>query len=258
MPIVDRRWLLQQILGTAEALGQTMAPNVAALMVDDLSGYPQDVLAQAFSRVRTTHAGRLTPKVVLDSLDELAGRPSASEAWAMAVNALDERKTVVWTVEMMDAWGAVSELAQRGDLIGARMGFLQAYERLVRIARDERQLPQVQISMGWDKQMAAAAIEKAVQLGYLKPEKLGEHAALIGYVTTPDSARLGYDGPERKGFHPAIAERLAAARDALVAKPEVQRMQRERAAQERDEELRRKKAEAQRRVDEHLRKGGAQ
>lgn len=273
------RWLLQQIMGTAELLGQNLSANAAAMLAEDLAGYPQDVLAKAFSRVRDSHTGPLTPKAFLDRIDEVSGRPNASEAWAMAVNALDERKTVVWTVEMMEAWGVVSDLAQRGDLIGARMGFIQAYERLVRIARDERQMPQVQVSMGWDRELVGPAVEKAIELGYMVPSRHASELTRIGYQpseTMRKALQLEYrNGPDRppvkvaalpapageavhKGFHPAIAARLAAAKQALQDKPEQVRLSREEQRRAEDEELQRRKDEAQRRVDERLREGGAQ
>lgn len=270
MPDVDRRWLLEQIMGTAELLDHALQPHVAALLADDISGYPEDVLKKAFARVRMEHHGRLTSKAIIDRIEELAGRPNASEAWAMAVNALDERKTVVWTVEMVDAWGVVSELAQRGDLIGARMGFIQAYDRLVRIARDERQLPQVMVSEGWDLQLRSVAIDKAIQLGYMDPKRDSAELARVGYdpgaAEGDKTVMLEYrDGtPQRmrevlqNGFHPDIAARLAAAKADLASKPERARTAKELKWQQEDEELRRRKEETQRRVDERLRKDGAQ
>lgn len=269
MATVDRRWLLEQIMGTAELLDTTIAPHAAALLADDLMGYPQDVIAKALARVRGEHRGRLTLKAIVDRIDQVAGRPSASEAWAMAVNALDERKTVVWTVEMVDAWGVVSDLAQRGDLIGARMGFIQAYDRLVAISRDERQLPQVMVSEGWDLQLRSVAIDKAIQLGYMDPKRDSAELARVGYdpgaADGDKSVMLEYrDGkPQRmrevpKGFHPDIAARLVAAKADLVSKPERARTAKELKWQQEDEELRRRKEETQRRVDERLRKDGAQ
>lgn len=270
MSAADRRWLLEQILGSAELLGYALPPHAANLLADDLAGYPREVIAKTMARVRAEHRGKLTPSAILDRIDEVAGRPSASEAWAMAVNSLDERKTVVWTVEMQDAWGVVAELARR-DLIGARKAFMEAYERLVRIARDERSLPQVLVSPGWDKEHVAVAVQKAIELGYLLPERHGDELVRIGYESSdappPQTAlQLEYrDGPDKppvkvgghspaaqvvsRGFHPAIAERLAAAREALVAKPEQERLSREQKEREHQQELQARKAEAQRKVD---------
>lgn len=264
MRTADRRWLLEQILATAELLGQEMTARTAAVFADDLAGYPQDVLAKALARVRAEHRGRLTPSAVLERIDEVAGRPSASEAWAMAVGALDERNTVVWTVEMRDAWGVVNDLAERGDLIGARMGFIQAYDRLVRIARDERALPQVEISEGWDKEAKALAITKAIELGYVDPARHSAELLRVGFdgvLPCPTgTVQISYKGglpvkveevAVQKGFHPAVAARFAAARQVLAEKPEQQRLRREQEERERQALLQQAKEETQRRVDEY-------
>lgn len=271
MQAADRRWILEQVMGTAELMGHMLQPHAAALLVDDLAGYPRGVIAKALNRVRSERQGRLTPKAITDRIDEVLGRPGANEAWAMAVNALDERKTVVWTVEMLDAWGVVSELAGAGDLVGARMGFIGAYERLVRMSRDERILPQVQISEGWDKDAKANAIAKAIELGYLDPARHRSEMLRVGYdgsaPAPKGTVQIAYKGDQpvkvsgstvQKGFHPAIAERLAAARSMLEAKPEQARLTREQMKRAEDEELQRRKEETQRRVEQHLRKGGTE
>ena len=167
----DMVWLIRQIIGTAELLGQEIKPTAAEMLADDLSSYPRPVLAAALSRVRTEHTGRLTPKAIIDRIDEAMGRPAANEAWAVAVTALDERATVVWTDEMAQAWGVAGPIAENGDMVGARMAFIGAYERLVRDAREKGAMPVVTVSEGWDKDHRVAAVEKAARLGYLPQEQ---------------------------------------------------------------------------------------
>lgn len=249
-------WLVQQIVGTSELLGHEIKPNAAAMLAEDLAGYPRDVLAKAFGRVRTEHTGRLTPKAVLDRIDEAMGRPGANEAWAMALTALDERNTVVWTVEMSDAWVVARDLAAQGDLVGARMAFIAAYERLVRTARDERRLPEVTVSVGWDGEMRAPAVEKAVALGYLTREKALEHVPALGYE--PDVASVALltgnvaaaaDAP------PEVRARLAQLREDLAAAPERRRLAREQQIRADEEDLQRRKKAMQRLVDDAIARG---
>ena len=254
----ELQWLVQQIVGTSELLGQEIKPTAAAMLAEDLAGYPRDVLAKAFARVRTEHTGRLTPKAILDRIDEAMGRPGASEAWAMAVNALDERKTVVWTAEMSGAWGVAHDVAAQGDLVGARMAFIGAYERLVRTARDERRLPEVTVSVGWDQQLRAAAVEKAVQLGYLTAEKAAEHMPFIGFAPgfqpvalLTGSVEASVDAP------PEVRARLLQLRDDLAAAPVLRRQSHEQQRLAEREDLQRRRAETQRRVDEAIAKGVA-
>jgi len=163
----DVMWLMKQIAATAELLGQSISPVAVEMMAGDLEHYPRDALAAALKRVRTEHAGRLTPKVIIEAIDAAMGRPGANEAWATALSALDERNTVVWTDEMAQAWEVARPVVQGGDEIGGRMAFKDAYERLVRVAREERRTPAVTVSVGWDAELRAAGVEKAVKLGYV-------------------------------------------------------------------------------------------
>lgn len=252
----ELQWLVQQIVGTSELLGQEIKPAAAAMLAEDLAGYPREVLAKAFARVRTEHTGRLTPKVILDRIDEAMGRPGANEAWAMAVNALDERNTVVWTTEMSDAWGVARELAAERDLVGARMAFIAAYERLVRTARDERRLPEVSVSVGWDSALRALAVEKAVQLGYLPLEQAVEHVPALRLAPgLPPVALLTGDVSAAPDAPPEVRARLAQLRDDLATAPERARRQREQKAQDERADWIARKAEAQRRVNAALKNG---
>lgn len=209
-------WLIRQIIGTAELLGQEIKPAAAEMLADDLSSYPRDVLAQALSRVRTEHTGRLTPKAIIDRIDEAMGRPAANEAWAVAIVASDERNTVVWTDEMAAAWGAAQPIAEGGDMVGARMAFIAAYERLVRTAREERRMPSVVVSIGWCQEGRTAAIEKAVQLGYMPQAEAQQY--LPAPAAAPWMASLLLTGPAVPvgNAPPEIAERLATLRNEMA------------------------------------------
>lgn len=171
----EQEWLVQQLVGTAELLGHPMSPPAAAMLAEDLSRYPSEVLARALARVRTEHTGRLSPKAIMDRIDEAMGRPAANEAWAIASQALDERATVVWTSEMADAWAVARPIAAGRDMVGARMAFIAAYERLVRSAREARTLPAIAVSIGWDKELRDVALEKAVRLGHLPADQAAAH-----------------------------------------------------------------------------------
>lgn len=249
----DMVWLIRQIIGTAELLGQEIKPAAADMLADDLSSYPRPVLAAALSRVRTEHTGRLTPKAIIDRIDEAMGRPGANEAWAVAVTAMDERATVVWTDEMAQAWGVALPIAAGGDLVGARMAFISAYERLVRTAREERRLPSVTVSIGWDAEGRTAAVEKAVQLGYMPQAEAQQYlpapAAAPGF--NPVALLTGRMEPAADA-PPEIRERLAQLREELAEGD--RRRARERAERIAADaaDFAERKARAQRQVDEKL------
>lgn len=172
-------WLVDQLAATSELLGQQMSETAAVMLAEDLADYPRTVLSSALKRVRTECTGKLTPKVIIEAIDATMGRPGSNEAWAMALSALDERNTVVWTQEMAQAWEVARPVVAGGDEIGGRMAFKDCYERLVRVAREERRIPVVTVSLGWDSDLRAAAVEKAVKLGYLQP------GATAAYLPAP-------------------------------------------------------------------------
>lgn len=249
----DLDWLIKQLVGTAELFGFPIAPTSAAMLAEDLAGYPKDVIARALSRVRSEHTGRLTAKAILDRIDELMGRPAANEAWALAVEAMDERATVVWTNEMSDAWLVAKSLATEGDMVGARMAFIAAYERLVRIARDTRTPPEVSVSLGWDKDGREVALDKAVQLGRITAEAADKHRVLKLAAPAIDAvALLEGKAVDFPGAPPDVRARLAVLRATLADRRRADEEARDRAVREEHRALQERKAEIQRQVNEHL------
>lgn len=254
--------LVQEIAATAEVLGQTVTERAAALMALDLSSYPHEVISHALSRVRSEHAGRFTIKAILDRIDDAVGRPTAHEAWAIALTSLDERNTVVWTNEMADAWLVASPLAKANDKFGARNAFVSAYERIVRAAKEAKALPVVTVSIGWDAQCRNPAIEKALSLGYITPERAAQEmdAALPAPTFNPVALLTGRIEPAST-MPPDTRARFAAMRKELDASASTHEAKKEAERKRKADELNQKKAEAQRRADECMAadqaKGGA-
>lgn len=246
-------WLTDQIMSTAEVMGTDIKPNAAAMMAEDLSDYPPAVMKKAMRRVRAEHTGRLTLKAILDRVDEAVGRPAANEAWAAALEALDEAKTVVWTDEMAQAWGVARAIAAAGDLVGARMAFIGAYERLVRDAREAGAMPVVTVSEGWDKDQRVAAVEKAARLGYLPEEQARAYLPAPEQPVFNPVALLTGHVEVSAGAPPEVRERLRKLRMELEqsdkVRAEERRQQREREAAD----LQRRKAEVARMVADYTR-----
>lgn len=163
----EQEKLILALMATAEVMGNEIKPNVAIVMVDDLSMYPLSDVLQALTRIRREHAGKLTLKAILDILAPAGGWLSANEAWALALPAADEAATVVWTQEMAKAWAIAKPILDAGDKIGARMAFIPAYERFVDQAKREGRDPHYEISDGWDANMRELAVQNAVTAGLL-------------------------------------------------------------------------------------------
>lgn len=249
----DMTWLVKQIVGTSELLGQAITPTAAAMLAEDLESYPREVLAKALSRVRTEHTGRLTPKAIIDRIDESMGRPAANEAWSVAMGAMDERNTVVWTDEMAQAWSVAQPIAQARDMVGARMAFISAYERLVRTAREERRLPVVSVSIGWDAQLRTKAVEQAVSLGYLPREQAAEYLPPPAPAFNPLALLQGkpVEAP------PEIRERIEQLKQSILDANERDALEAERRKQAEIEDLRKRKEHAQRMTDEAMQRSAA-
>lgn len=177
----EKEKLIVSLMATAEVMGSEIKPNVALVMVDDLSGYQLADVLQALTRVRREHTGKLTLKVILEILAPAGGWISANEAWAIALPAADEAATVVWTQEMAKAWAVSKPILDAGDKIGARMAFIPAYDRFVDQAKRESRTPHYEISAGWDANLRELAVQNAVTAGLL-PEPLQDTKAL----PTPD------------------------------------------------------------------------
>ena len=90
------------------------------------------------------------------------GRPSADEAWAIAIRSFDENLTIRWTTEIAKARGEVRELFET-DEVGARMAFREIYARLVDEARIKGEPAQWEVSLGLQQREDFA---KAAQIGY--------------------------------------------------------------------------------------------
>ena len=180
--------LILALMATAEVMGNEIKPNVAVVMVDDLSVYALSDVLQALTRVRRECSGKLTLKMILDILVPTSCWLSANEAWAVALPAIDEAATVVWTPEIAKAFEVARPILEGGDKIGARVAFIPAYDRLIDHAKRENRTPSYEVSVGWDANMREVAMRQAVTAGLLPAPKEDETKAL----PAPDKPKM-YD-----------------------------------------------------------------
>lgn len=159
----DQAELAMAICATAETLGQTISPNAAQMMAEDLAEHTIEVIANALRSCRRELSGRLTLGAILQRIQAADGRPGKDEAWSIAMAASDEFDTVVLTPEIRQAMSASGPILEAGDKVGARMAFLSAYERLVSSARAEGLPLKWEVSLGYDQARRVQAIESAVR-----------------------------------------------------------------------------------------------
>lgn len=169
----DKENLIKALCLTSEAIGSTISPTVAMMMADDLGDYPMDALGIALRACRREVKGRLTVADIIQRCQAEDGRPGKDEAWSIGLESSDEYGTAVMTWEIQQAMAAATPIMNEGDNVGARMAFMSAYERLVRISRQDAKPVEWIVSLGIIPERRAEAIERAVQLKRIPQE----HAA---------------------------------------------------------------------------------
>jgi hypothetical protein len=172
-----------------------------------------EVRAGFDTHVKDPMRGRFAP-LPADIVAQIEGslakdrRPGPEEAWAIALNAADENKTLVWTEEIAQAWGVARTVLQEGDEVGARMAFREVYARLVNEARAAGVLPLWWATVGHDPEQRDAALERAHVAGLLpKPERLRE-------LPAPDHAM----SLSNRNMTASVREKLIWQRDELAAR----------------------------------------
>jgi hypothetical protein len=164
------------------------------------------------AHVKDSQRGRFAP-LPADIVAQIEGlackdrRPGPEEAWSIALAAADERKTLVWTDEIAQAWGIAKTVYDSGDEVGARMAFREAYTRILAMARQHGAPARWTASIGTDPEQRDVALQGAYASGLLldPPEP-------VRLLAAPDHALSATN----RGMPPEIREKLAALRDRLA------------------------------------------
>ncbi len=171
----DKDQLIDALCLTAEAMGNVITPSAAMMMADDLSDYSLPELGRALRACRREVKGRLTVSDIIQRCQAEDGRPGKDEAWSIGLESSDEYGTAIMTWEIQQAMIPAKVILDEGDQVGARMAFMSAYERLVREGRQINRPIEVIVSLGFDKERRATAIQQAVQLGRLPQIEADRH-----------------------------------------------------------------------------------
>lgn len=184
-----------QLLDDAcDAIGKPRKTESAKMLFIEVAGsYGVENLKGALmAHLRDPERGRFvpTPADLIEKIQkamEKDGRPTADEAFAIAVQMDDEYTTVVTNDEISQAWAVAREIMP--DRTGARMAFRSAYERLVSQSRSANKSVQWFASLGHDKQGREGPLMQAAQLGRLSmnqvqqllpaPEQIAPAVALL-------------------------------------------------------------------------------
>ena len=177
------------ICATAETLGQTISATAAKLMAEDLSVYPPADIRKALQACRRELTGKLTLAAVLQRIDAEDGRPGKDEAWAIAMTTNDEFETVVLTDEIQLALAVAKPILDGGDKIGARMAFIDAYQRFVGQAREDAKPVNWHVSVGFDANRRIQAVTKAMELKRIPREHGQKYLADLSVEPVTEDGR---------------------------------------------------------------------
>lgn len=162
-----------RVLDAAYSLhSKSLSADARSLFFAALSDYSLADVRRAFSaHIKDPERGQYPPKPAdliaqLRPAPESDGRPGADEAWSIAIRALDERNTVVWTAEISRAWTEISHLAH-GDETAARMAFRGVYTRLLDAARATGTPAKWTPTLGWDVEQREQVVGESVRAGRL-------------------------------------------------------------------------------------------
>lgn len=240
------------ICATAETLGQTISATAARLMAEDLAAFPPQDIRKALQSCRRELTGKFTLGAVMQRIQAEDGRPGKDEAWSIAVMANDEFETVVMTDEIQLALTAARPVLESGDKIGARMTFINAYERFVLHAREAAKPVNWHVSIGYDANRRAIAIEKAVQMRRIPHEHGQKYLAdlRVAPVTEDGRALAGLITGTVTRPSPDVSERLQGVKKSMLAVRKASADRKQQIREEAEQQFAERRAELMRQVEQ--------
>ena len=165
----------KMLAATMELYDRQIGENAVFIWVSTLEKFSlSDIRVALTAHIQHPERGRFAPKpadVIAAMQERIRSQwPSADEAWATALQASDERATVVWSEEAAKAFADCQPIMASGDSIGARMAFKASYDRELQQAIRELRTPRNTVSLGHDPAQRVEAVELAVQRGKLTHE----------------------------------------------------------------------------------------
>lgn len=171
MQPIDAQAFRELVADTLAMYGKEISVGTQRIWWAALAAYDFPSVRRAFSAHVTGKRGQFAPLPadILGHLRGESGHLSTEEAWALALQSLDESATVVWTDEIADAMASARPCLDAGDKFGASKAFGTAYER--NIAKSHH-VPVWRISLGDDKSHRIVALEAAHKAGRLTADQV--------------------------------------------------------------------------------------
>jgi hypothetical protein len=231
--------------------GKVLSPGAMTMCFDAISRYPIDVVLLAIKRHVATGKFAPIPKDIIDILEAGNNHVGADEAWAIVIESMDERTTVVMTQEMQEARAIAWSVWESGDEVGARMAFRDAYNRIIKTAP----VPRWSVSLGFDVEGRVAAIGKAVELGRLTQEEAKRYlpapreGGLIAGLLTGKVVDMPNNDSELRGRWESLKQAMLDGQARLEERERQEREQRQLQREQRRAEVLARVAEKQLEAD---------
>jgi len=179
--------VLKAIAVTAEITGTELSKAALMAMDADLSTYPEYIVLDALTKCRRELKGKLSLAAIIERINLADGRPTANEAWAIALSGYNESITVITNDEINEAMACARPIYDEGDETGARMAFRDAYDRISAFNRDDGRMPKWYASLGTDPARREQAIRKGIETGLIEYQS---YAGLLPCKVEGDGAAI--------------------------------------------------------------------
>lgn len=140
------------------------------IFVDDVSGLPFNAVMTAIKNARRAAKGRISVTDIMAQIERLDGRPSADEAFGIAIQTMDEKMTFVWNDEISEAWSVAAALMDAIDRFSAGRAFKEKYDRIVSDNRAAGIPVRWTATLGYDSGSRQLVLQQAIDDGRLSVE----------------------------------------------------------------------------------------
>jgi hypothetical protein len=177
------------LVATFEVFNAKLTDAALQIWVNVVDEYPIAEVRKALSDYVKTPGNKFSPKPadLIEIIGNHDGRPGAEEAWATCP--MSESESAYWTEETAQAYAAAAvEMLDRGDKIGARMAFREAYTKRVAEARANKIPVTWSFSPGHDKHGREVTLTHAISLGRVSLTRAKMLLPQIEYHSAPRTA----------------------------------------------------------------------
>lgn len=171
----DRQQFASILSGCMKVYNRKLDVAVMNIWMAALENYSIADITKAFNQYIVTGKFAPAPADIIEFLPDPFGHLSPEEAWNRVPKSGSDCAYV--TNEMMQAAGACQDSIERGDLVAARLAFVEAYKKNVSLSRAEGKKavywPSLSTEGDWETRRYAeeSATIEAAELGWIKPRQ---------------------------------------------------------------------------------------